>query len=116
MCETRGPQSGNIFVIDLILQFKERTWDDGNKGLAVTIKGGTPWTDPTIFLPAAGERNGDDLAFDSITGYYWSSSLCLTSSDWGQYAHITDNGSGGVFTDIKYFSRHLGMTVRPVRE
>ena len=91
-------------------------WDDTNKGLTVTIKGGTPWTDPTIFLPAAGERNAIyPLNFPGEIGYYWSSSLCLSSSDWAEYAHLTLKESGAS-AEIKSFSRILGMSVRPVTE
>lgn len=82
-------------------------WDDTNKGFTVTTKGGTAWTDPTVFLPAAGYRYGTSLNSD---GHYWSSSLGYSDS------------AGNVYFDtycvygVTNYERFSGLPVRPVTE
>lgn len=70
-----------------------------------------PYTisDPHIFLPAAGCRNGSDLNNVGSYGYYWSSSL--SSYDAGNaYALNFVSGNINWFDD----NRNYGFTVRPV--
>ena len=87
------------------------TWDATNKGCVVTIKGGTAWDDPTIFLPAAGYRS-NDLGPAPTNGKYWSSSL--TSFEHLAKSVYFDNGDNVLhwISDSRYY----GYTVRPVTE
>ncbi len=50
-------------------------WDDTKKGQTVTNMGGTAWTDPTVFLPAAGYWYVTYFYNEGSVGFYWSSSL-----------------------------------------
>ena len=63
----------------------------------------------TIFLPAAGHRDDDDLYYAGSSGCYWSSSL-----DTGipYYALYMDFSSFNVYTFFNY--RYYGQSVRPV--
>ena len=86
-------------------------WDATHKGRTVTVSGGTAWTDPTIFLPAAGYRSDADLSRAGSRGYYWSSSL---STDNPSKASCRD-----FLTDIvlnSNYDRYWGLPVRPVTE
>ncbi len=84
------------------------TWttQNGVKGYKVTSK----TNGNSIFLPAAGYRNGSDLNYAGSYGYYCSSSLSTNDSD---YAYGLDFDSGFVSS---YYgrSRYLGRSVRPV--
>ena len=65
----------------------------------------------SIFLPAAGSRDGSDLYDDALYGYYWASSL-YTSDPY--YAW-----SLGFWTDgqlMNYGRRNNGFSVRAVRD
>ena len=63
----------------------------------------------SIFLPAAGGRNGTDLDYSGSRGYYWSSSLSTGSPNdaWSVYFD-----SSNVSRD--YYRRFDGHSVRPV--
>ena len=65
----------------------------------------------SIFLPAAGLRNGTSLSYAGSDGLYWSSSLNTSDSGgaWGVYFH-----SGGVGRGCD--GRYDGRSVRPVSE
>lgn len=63
----------------------------------------------SLFLPAAGNRNGSTLTFVGSWGYYWSSSLC---SDYSGNAYNLLFDSGGVCSSYNY--RFYGCAVRPV--
>ena len=84
------------------------TWEwtalNGVNGYKVTGPNGN-----SIFLPAAGYRNGTDVSYSGNFGYYWSSSLYRGSSDGAYY--LSFNGSnydrGGNY-------RYFGRSVRPV--
>ena len=65
----------------------------------------------TLFLPAAGSRSSDDLYHAGISGYYWSSSLYESASD---YAGYVLSYSGGMYRGNA--SRYYGQSVRPVTE
>lgn len=84
------------------------TWTtrNGKNGYEVKGKNGN-----TIFLPAAGYRDGTSLIDDGFHGYYWSSSLHTGSPDFGLYLYFNSGGvsSGG------WSHRCLGFSVRPVR-
>ena len=85
------------------------TWTNQNgiSGYKVTSnKSG--YTGKSIFLPAAGYRNGSSLA-DAKEGDYWSSSLYLERS---YYAYNLDFNSSKV--DYYTNNRYYGRLVRPV--
>ncbi len=64
----------------------------------------------SIFLPAAGYRNGASLNDAGSRGYYWSSSLnsSLSSNAWSLYFHSGYHGTGSSG------GRYFGQSVRPV--
>ncbi len=64
----------------------------------------------SIFLPAAGLRQNDELYYDGLNGDYWSSSLEESSP---HDAWDLDFYSGGVF--VYGYYRGPGRSVRPVR-
>ena len=63
----------------------------------------------SIFLPAAGYRDNDDLNFAGNYGYYWSSSL---SMGYPYNAWVVDFYSDYVYRS--YYSRCIGQSGRPV--
>ncbi len=85
------------------------TWTsmNGNNGFQVTGPNGN-----SIFLPAAGYRNGSGLYYAGAYGSYWSSSL-YTGSPYSAYSLYFSSSS----RDWYYFSgyRCNGRSVRPVR-
>jgi hypothetical protein len=85
------------------------TWttQNGVKGRLVTGPNGN-----SIFLPAAGYRDGTSLSDAGSYGYCWSSSL---RTDLPRYAYDVDFNSSDVhYSYIRY--RDLGQSVRPVTE
>lgn len=92
------------------------TWCDGSttKYNDSTVKG---WkiernsTCATLFLPAAGRRNGTSLDYAGSNGFYWSSSLRTNNSG---YARSAGFYSSDVYRDSYY--RYFGQSVRPVSE
>lgn len=96
------------------------TWgprDGTNLGRAVTVKSGTVWTDPTIFIPAAGNRDNASLVLSNYQGRigcYWSSTIYEAWS-WENAQYFSmylgkDN--------LTYYAgnRRLGMSIRPVSD
>ena len=83
------------------------TWttQNGVYGRKVTGPNGN-----SIFLPAAGGRNGTSLYDAGSYGYYWSSSLYESLSDSARGVYF---GSGGVNRGID--DRYYGLSVRPVQ-
>ena len=81
------------------------TWTtlNGVKGRKVTGPNGN-----SIFLPAAGYRDGDSLIDDGSFGNYWSRSL-----DSPEYAYELAFGDG--FFRRQYTDRYYGESVRAVR-
>ena len=64
----------------------------------------------SIFLPAAGYRNYDDLLYVEEYGYYWSSSLSTIDPYFACLLfHLDDVGTGDHY-------RYYGQSVRPVSE
>ena len=85
-------------------------WQDdynGVKGMLVTsnINGNQ------IFLPATGYRYDASFYGAGLFGYYLSSSLNKSHSDYARYMRLN---SGGV--SVGYHSRFYGQSVRPVTE
>ena len=86
------------------------SWDSTRKGYTVTSK--IPgYVGNHIFLPAAGYRGGTSLGIAGSLGYFWSSSLYTSSSD---YAWLVYFHSSNVYR--YYLSRYYGLSVRPVSE
>ncbi len=83
-----------------------RTTQNGHKGYRVTGKNGQ-----SIFLPAAGFRNGDKLCYGGEGGDYWSSTPDESNTD---DAHLLFLGEGGQRVECGYRGR--GRIVRPVLE
>ena len=85
------------------------TWDwttqNGVNGYRVTSK----TTGNSIFLPAAGYRNGTVVVSRGSYGYYWSSSL---DSHYSDDAYDLRFSSGSY--DWNYYYRCYGHSVRPV--
>ena len=65
----------------------------------------------SIFLPAAGYRNGSSLKYAGEIGYYWSSTPDESDS-YGAYFLTFRSG----YQDVSWFIRDLGLSVRPVIE
>ena len=86
------------------------TWttQNGVYGYKVTSKK-SGYTNKSIFLPAAGYRDGSDLDSAGSGGAYWSRSLYTDDPNhaYGLYFY-----SGSVYRD--YRSRYYGHSVRPV--
>ena len=88
----------------------ECTWEwttqNGVNGYKVTGPNGN-----SIFLPAAGYRDGSSLYYTGGYGYYWSSTPYY-DSDYSSYYIFFYSGD----QLMKYNSRNCGFTVRPVSE
>ena len=82
------------------------TTQNGVNGYKVTGPNGN-----SIFLPAAGCRNGTEADDRGSSGYYWSSSLY---SNYGYDAYYLGFGSGSCGWDN--YVRRSGQSVRPVSE
>ena len=65
----------------------------------------------SIFLPAAGYRNGEDVYRRGAYGYYWSASLCSSLSCSAHFLCYDDG-----FYYLGGYYRYYGRTVRPVTE
>lgn len=88
---------------------QEWTQLDGVNGTRITsIKNGN-----SIFLPAAGFRNGTSLISQGSDSYYWSRTLSESSSSFN-YAECIYSFNAGSLNTL-YSSRVLGFSVRPVR-
>ena len=84
------------------------TWttQNGYKGYRVTGENGQ-----SIFLPAAGLRNGDTLYNDGVFGFYWSSTPNESYSDYAYDLCFYESRR-----DVSWDYRYLGVSVRPVLE
>ena len=80
---------------------------NGKNGYTVTGPNGN-----SIFLPAAGDRDGSDFFNAGSYGYYWSSSLTRNLTRNSYYACSLYFGSGGA--SMYYNRRIYGQSVRPV--
>ena len=100
------------------------TWCDGNttKYNDTTVKG---WkimrnsTNATIFLPAAGRRQGVNLFFltDEESCFYWTSSIVGSSNTSAAYALIYDSTvSAKPYPYMYYYIRCFGQSIRPVSD
>ena len=85
----------------------EWTTQSGVKGCRVTSK----INGESIFLPAAGFRNGTSLYEAGSEGYYWSSTPNESNTDFACYLYFSSECH---YRD--WFYRYRGRTVRPVTE
>ena len=85
----------------------EWTQKNGVNGCKVIGRNGK-----SIFLPAAGCRDGSSLSDAGSLGEYWSSTPCDEDGD--RYAYCIEFDSDGQYMDG--FFRGLGQSVRPVAE
>ena len=65
----------------------------------------------SIFLPAAGYRNGTNLRNAGTHGFYWSSSLGKYGSNSAWYIYFSSD-----YVYRYYYDRYDGFSVRPVQE
>ena len=82
------------------------TTQNGVNGYKVTGPNGN-----SIFLPAAGYRNDDDVSRRGSYGYYWSSTLYSSDSNYANGLYFY-SGRHGWYGNRRYF----GHTVRPVTD
>ena len=87
----------------------EWTTQDGHNGYKVTsVKNGN-----SIFLPAAGDRNGASLYSAGSYGLYWSSSLPEDGAGYAAYCYFASNYINANWMNM---GRSNGLSVRPVYE
>ena len=99
-------------TIEELKELSERCkWEgdvlNGVNGVRVTGPNGN-----SIFLPAAGYRNGNDLPFEGTHGGYWSASLTGRNCNDAWYFNFFINGN----YNWGNFNRDNGSSVRPVSE
>jgi hypothetical protein len=84
------------------------TWttQNGHKGYRVTGKNGQ-----SIFLPAAGYRDGGTLHYDGEYANYWSSTPHVSSTECAHSLFFFED-----FRYVNWYYRDLGRSVRPVLE
>ena len=87
------------------------TWTTNYNGTGVMGQIVTATNGNSIFLPAAGLRNGTSLDYVGSDGYYWSSSLF---TDAPCYAWFVEFFSDDVYSYM--YNRYYGQSVRPVSE
>ena len=88
----------------------EWTSDYNGSGVAGEIVTSTV-TNNSIFLPAAGNRNGKSRYDAGSSGNYWSSSLSDVT-DCAKNLYYSSSNNSPI---IDYFSRNTGLSIRPVR-
>ena len=82
------------------------TWttQGGHNGYRVTGPNGN-----SIFLPAAGYRNGSSLGYEGSNGLYWTSTPNESNSYYAYYLCFYDS-----YRNVDWSYRFLGRSVRPV--
>ncbi len=83
------------------------TTQNGVRGYKVTSRS----NGNSIFLPAAGSRDGTELLYQGVGGCYWAGTLCADYSDTAYFLC-----SYSLCYDWVNFYRYMGFTVRPVCE
>lgn len=98
-----------------LLSNTTRTWQTDYKGVSglkgYLFTGKDSYSGKSIFLPAAGYRDGTSLGYQGSRGYYWSSSLNTSNPRNGRGLYFL---SGGASTDSS--GRCYGQSVRPVHD
>ena len=88
-----------------------RTWKTNYNGTGINGRLVEAPNGNSIFLPAAGERDGTNLSYAGSHGYYWSSSLYTDPPGNAWYINFNSDNV------IRYSSsRYNGFSVRPVWE
>ena len=87
-----------------------RTSVNGVNGCRVTGPNGN-----SIFLPAAGYRDGENVYYHGSYGYYWSATLRLYYN-YEAYELFVDYGGDVILDDGSRHGRDYGYSVRPVTE
>ena len=82
---------------------------NGVNGILLTIKN-SGYTDKSIFLPAAGERQEWSLDYDGLEGYYWSSTHRDKVYIDGSKHLLFSSGC----IEMDDFNRFYGFTIRAV--
>lgn len=89
------------------------TWTTNYNGTGVMGRIATATNGNSIFLPAAGRRDGTDLLGVGSYGYYWSSSLSTDYPDLAWRVNFSSSSdSVGRYDGYRYY----GLSVRPVSE
>ena len=101
----RMPSASQIDELKLNCTYRWTTMN-GNSGYKVTSKK----NGNSIFLPAAGSRDGSSSNSVGSRGYYWSRSL-YTDHDWVAYSLYFISG----YFSRNFSDRQCGVCVRPVR-
>ena len=98
-----------------LLNNTTRTWQSNynSSGIAgyLFTSTKTGYTDKSIFLPAAGYRDGSSLSYGGTGGYYWSSTLDTSHVNYGRYLYFY---SGNAYMYYGY-GRCIGFAVRAVQ-
>ncbi|MBQ8361847.1 MAG: TIR domain-containing protein [Bacteroidaceae bacterium] len=82
------------------------TTQNGHNGYKVVGSNGN-----SIFLPAAGWRDGTSLDYAGERGYYWSSTPCESNTQGAYYLYFDSSSH-----DVGCYYRYCGQSVRPVSE
>lgn len=92
-----------------LIKGTKQTWTtvDGVSGIRFTANNGN-----SIFLPAAGYRNGTTVEGANVKGLYWAGTVNTISSDYGKTLSFGSDGSA--VTGMS--QRQLGLCVRSVRK
>ena len=77
---------------------------EGVEGIRFTASNGN-----SIFLPAAGYRDGEEFIADAA-GYYWSGDVSSVHNDYGNTLTFSSSSAKAGFS-----KRDLGLLIRPVR-
>ena len=93
-----------------LLENCTRTWTSDYNGTGVAGRIVTSKINGnSIFLPAAGSRNDEDLGDAGYYGRYWSSSLITVFPDEAWFVFFSSD-----YVDRDFFYRFHGLSVRPV--
>lgn len=97
------------------------TWTDdynesGVSGYIVTSKM-DGYTDNSIFFPTSGYKSRDEFRYEGTYGYYWSSSISTTQTQYAIAFIIGQNPAGKrTYPQKNSYQRYLGMSIRPVQK
>lgn len=105
-----------------LIKYTTNIWTtrNGVSGWLFTASNGN-----SVFLPTAGHIFGSEYTGVENSGSYWSSSLLSTIENYGSFTHHYISGpacfdfgldfNGTPQAHLNHGSRHIGMSIRPVR-